>query len=111
VRRGDEHQANLFAVSHYFSESYVFNHGAHRANEHHGQRLLKKSVRLGKSLSADSPGYNFAALISEAGRPGERMKGISEPFPSLDVKPIHASANRHFALYLPLQTHKLPFSA
>ena len=42
VRGGDEHQVDLSAVSHYFYESYVLNHGAHRANEHHGQPLLNR---------------------------------------------------------------------
>ena len=47
VRRGDEHQADLSAVSHYVHESYVPSPGAHRANEHHGQRLLTEEREIG----------------------------------------------------------------
>ena len=46
VRHGDEHQVDLSAVSHHFYESYVLNHGAHRANEHHGQRLLTEEREI-----------------------------------------------------------------
>ena len=55
MKRGDEHLADSFAVTPLFYESCGFNHGAHRANEHHGQRLLNREHenRLGKSLSAD----------------------------------------------------------
>jgi len=54
VRRPDEHQADSSAVSRFPYDSYDFSHGAHRANEHHGQRLLspERENRLGKSISA-----------------------------------------------------------
>ena len=42
VRRGDEHQVSLSAVSPCIYGSYIFNHGAHRANEHQGQPLLNR---------------------------------------------------------------------
>ena len=40
VTRPDEHQAVFFAVTWYFYESYDFNPGAHRADDHQGQRRL-----------------------------------------------------------------------